>query len=33
MGSNLELKRARRESWLAVSPVGDRVAQWGHYGD
>jgi hypothetical protein len=27
MGSNLELKRARRESWLAVSPVGDRVAQ------
>jgi hypothetical protein len=25
--SNLELERARRESWLAVSAVGDRVAQ------
>jgi hypothetical protein len=27
VGSNVQLKRARRESWLAVSPVGDRVAQ------
>jgi len=25
--SNLEYERPRRESWLAVSPVGDRVAQ------